>query len=180
MKKEMNKPPSRTLSAYPPRLQSSSPSLIMAANSSSPSSQSHYTHCTTSSPHPVLLPPLPSCIHPEPEVVCLDHDLLIPSRSNPILLPPTPITSWSFKPDGLDRMVIGVGGKRIVLDLDGINRNEEVQLHLQAGRESSKISLITLNWDSKLNLHVSRAERWDELEKGLTKEHHHSYRISNL
>nr|CAD7265549.1 unnamed protein product [Timema shepardi] len=61
-------PPSRTLSAYPPRLQPSSAPIIMATNGSSPLLPLSYSHCTTSSPHPVLLPPLShttSFIHPE-------------------------------------------------------------------------------------------------------------------
>nr|CAD7201757.1 unnamed protein product [Timema douglasi] len=45
-------PPSRTLSAYPPRLQPSSAPIIMATNGSSPLLPLSYSHCTTSSPHP--------------------------------------------------------------------------------------------------------------------------------
>nr|CAD7394105.1 unnamed protein product [Timema cristinae] len=57
--------------------QPSSPSLTMPANSSSPPRLlPPALICTTSSPHPVLLPPFShttSCIHPEQDVVWLDH-----------------------------------------------------------------------------------------------------------
>nr|CAD7429418.1 unnamed protein product [Timema monikensis] len=61
--------------------------------------------CTTSSSHPVLLPPLiymTFCIHPEQEVVWLDHDSLDPIQLQSILLPPTPLTSRSLNLDSVD------------------------------------------------------------------------------
>nr|CAD7421723.1 unnamed protein product [Timema poppensis] len=52
--------------------------------------------CTTSSPHPVLLPlssHTTSCIHPEQEVVWLDHDRVDPIQLQSFLLPTNPLTS---------------------------------------------------------------------------------------
>nr|CAD7407184.1 unnamed protein product [Timema poppensis] len=58
--------------------QPSAPSLTMPANHSPPPSLLPPAFiCTTSSPHTVLLPPLShttSCIHPEQDVVWLNHD----------------------------------------------------------------------------------------------------------
>nr|CAD7454353.1 unnamed protein product [Timema tahoe] len=61
--------------------------------------------CTTSSPHPVLLPPFShttSCIHPEQEVVWLDHDRVDSIQLLTILLPPTPLISRSLNLNSLD------------------------------------------------------------------------------
>nr|CAD7598736.1 unnamed protein product [Timema genevievae] len=61
--------------------------------------------CTTSSPHPVLLPPFShttSCIHPEQEVVWLDHDRVDPSQLQYILLSPTVLISRSLNLNSLD------------------------------------------------------------------------------
>nr|CAD7397038.1 unnamed protein product [Timema poppensis] len=100
---EFEEPEAEFINDRPP--QPSSPSLTMPANRSSQSLITSALTCTTSSPHPVILPPLShttSCIHPEQEVVWLDHDRANPIQVQSILLPSTLLTSRSLNLDSLD------------------------------------------------------------------------------
>nr|CAD7452334.1 unnamed protein product [Timema tahoe] len=102
---DKSQPPSRTLlPAVIPFSSHARQSLL----SPTPSLLPPALICTTSSPHPVILPPFShttSCIHPEQEVVWLDHDHVDPIQLQSILLPLTTLICKMLSTNFLSMMV---------------------------------------------------------------------------